>query len=1831
MQVTVDDSSWVTLSAGALVASTAGSTYTWGSYSAWLRTAINATERDIALISSLSSAGLYCSFLGGWTYDAYGPFIVAIVGSVLSLLGYTLTWAGALHKIPYTTAWMCLYNILWQHGSGWLQASVIATNVRNFNKSSGLAVGLLRSVVGISASCFTLILNSVFERDVGDFLLFMGLYISGIGFICAFFIRMRQKPPRRPISDSDRKRILWGYGITFLLAIYVSAVAALYGFNELRRRRVLIAPIFVTMVALMALLARTDVLLMRVPAIKETVEDIERVLQESVYPSCCCRLCCGHKVQREASRKEGKTVRLLMEEDGGSGGRRRGGGGGGGGAVTAEAEEWGAGAAPARRSSRRSGSSMSSGTGSAAGGPRRTSKGSVRTVGAPRFADGPAGAGAGAGDNRGAAGAGAAIPSGKGTVVIGMPGSTASASPSGVSFDSLPSSAGAAGAAGRVIKREGSVGTGQYLRSPSVASISSGSALSSSYGSSAMSASTLSLGMGLARHTHSVASAGSSGGSTAGQSIPGDSSLSTSQTTASSEGEGAGAGAAAHTGLLAQNGTALSAAGALADGGAAAGADGGALSAGEGEGGEGETEAEEEEDAALDQRREAFRSRMATEVSLLMSASVIDGLQSRRDSQSSSYSGMSVQGKGAAGGGWGRGRSATGAGTGPRRIYRPGADDDEEEEEEGEEMDEETGRRYRRGGGDGAGEEEEEEEEWDEEDQGEEETEQEAESRAVAAAAGGDCDSVVLSRSSSFAGSSFAGSFSGSFSSQGGTRRWSAASGTSYITSFSSSSTPAEEESGRGSRASSVSSVSRGPVRRHYSADSNSSEGSGGSGDMSALLRLNTEMNKTVGRIGPDGKPLPPDALSNAGPSLHMGDTGSARGSGRRLISGPAPSLSSSYADSSMMLAGAGRGAGVSLNSSMAAEDGSHRAGAPSSSTSIISSFWSSITGRSTPASTSAAAAAGAYVEVEGEGPGATTTSSGYSGAADLPGSSSSRESVIAAGAGAGSSSSAAPSRSSSFWEDGLSAIGSSISSAVAKRSLQRRRSSGQSTGAIGASSTRRFSTGGGGGAAGADGGYASLLDGAGQFADERLIAGLEDDADAGEDGHHHHDGSSTAGDRSRSSSFFSSVSEGAMRLAKAAAAAKAGAGGKQKKQKKHKVLPFAGEADSFELTLSKREKHTEQLGDTLRGGSAAVQAKDLRRMLQRMEMEDRGQVGQSGHDEDDDDEESSDSSEEDGGEQEGEDEEEEEEEERGEDEVSRSRRNLAALVAATTSSQSRSTSSPHSHSPSSSLAPNQKGGSQVSNGSGGRNSAGSSSAGGASAAATGAALSPSSRALPSHATTAAAAANGATAAAGGAAGGASFSSAADRAGSFSSAFSGLTGLTNAASDRASFGSRVSGAVAAGSGPGVLAGSSGRSDSSSGVSTLGDGSDGRFFLEVQDPSAAAAKAASAAEAERQLALQRQARQQQRKGGLVKKAGFADSADPSSSGAGSGAERGSSRTPGRVGRQGSGYLPPSFDNSSSSDSSLLLSTQGSGSVGFLPAAGEDSRDSLRVDARDYRFLPPGQVPSYSSSPHGPMQPPVYSGRGGDKRGSAGAEGTCCSCCPARCSSLSCCSWLWGRFCSKQELKKNLSSVKPLPGATVGQGLLSWEFIAFYYVMYVCSGSGLFFSNTVGSITESLNASSSTGDLYVIIFSICSCSGRLLFGVLSDLMRARLSRPAWAVVTCALMAIGLCVYAVSPSLSTLYASTACIGLSFGGLWTLTGPFLADRFGLRSFGSLTYIASTATAVGSFTLTYLLASNLYEIQVKGNTSSVCMGPECYRLTFWVLGASTSVVHWWP
>jgi Nodulin-like len=111
-----------------------------------------------------------------------------VVGLALHLLGHGGLWLVARGHLSLGYHAVVFVAVVAFSGGCWIDTATVCVSLKNFPRRRGTAVGLLKSMVGLSASVFTAVYVAAFRPRVFDFLLFLALAPAALGLLATALV-----------------------------------------------------------------------------------------------------------------------------------------------------------------------------------------------------------------------------------------------------------------------------------------------------------------------------------------------------------------------------------------------------------------------------------------------------------------------------------------------------------------------------------------------------------------------------------------------------------------------------------------------------------------------------------------------------------------------------------------------------------------------------------------------------------------------------------------------------------------------------------------------------------------------------------------------------------------------------------------------------------------------------------------------------------------------------------------------------------------------------------------------------------------------------------------------------------------------------------------------------------------------------------------------------------------------------------------------------------------------------------------------------------------------------------------------------------------------------------------------------------------------------------------------------------------------------------------------------------------------------------------------------------------------------------------------------------
>eukprot|EP01102_Stenamoeba_stenopodia_P017247 TRINITY_DN6150_c0_g1_i1.p1 TRINITY_DN6150_c0_g1~~TRINITY_DN6150_c0_g1_i1.p1 ORF type:complete len:527 (-),score=96.78 TRINITY_DN6150_c0_g1_i1:1298-2878(-) len=172
---------------------------------------------------------------------------------------------------------------------------------------------------------------------------------------------------------------------------------------------------------------------------------------------------------------------------------------------------------------------------------------------------------------------------------------------------------------------------------------------------------------------------------------------------------------------------------------------------------------------------------------------------------------------------------------------------------------------------------------------------------------------------------------------------------------------------------------------------------------------------------------------------------------------------------------------------------------------------------------------------------------------------------------------------------------------------------------------------------------------------------------------------------------------------------------------------------------------------------------------------------------------------------------------------------------------------------------------------------------------------------------------------------------------------------------------------------------------------------------------------------------------------------------------------------------------------------------------------------------------------------------------------------------------------------------------------------WVFFVFQAVIF---GMGLSFQGNLGFFLQAAQREDLT-KLLSIVTPVLSLTLRLVIGVVSDLLLARVSRLVWISLGCALITAAWMITSVC--MEARYGLTiACItmGSGYGIVACISPTYFSECWGVKNLGKNFGIIVIGIAISSLSFQAFMTYN-YEQQAHG--AEDCYGQDCYQLSSFI------------
>ncbi|KAL8256966.1 hypothetical protein R6Q59_029007 [Mikania micrantha] len=178
----MENSKWLATVASIWIQCTTGASYTFGIYSAALKSSQGYDQSALDTVSVFKDIGANIGVLSGLLFDAVtgnhlGLPLVYLAGAVQFFAGYFLMWLSVTGVIDRPHVWlMCLFMFTAAHAQTFFNTANVVVAVRNFPDYGGTGVGIMKGFLGLSGAILIQIYHTLFDGEPTTFLLMLAVF-----------------------------------------------------------------------------------------------------------------------------------------------------------------------------------------------------------------------------------------------------------------------------------------------------------------------------------------------------------------------------------------------------------------------------------------------------------------------------------------------------------------------------------------------------------------------------------------------------------------------------------------------------------------------------------------------------------------------------------------------------------------------------------------------------------------------------------------------------------------------------------------------------------------------------------------------------------------------------------------------------------------------------------------------------------------------------------------------------------------------------------------------------------------------------------------------------------------------------------------------------------------------------------------------------------------------------------------------------------------------------------------------------------------------------------------------------------------------------------------------------------------------------------------------------------------------------------------------------------------------------------------------------------------------------------------------------------------------
>lgn len=209
---------WFVVFVSFLIMSCAGGTYIFGDYSQALKTSLGYDQSTLDTLGFFKDLGANVGIVSGLINEVCPAWVVLGVGAIMNIVGYSLVWLSVTRRIAKPKLWqMYLYMTIGSNSQTFANTGSLVTCVKNFPRSRGVVLGILKGFVGLSGAIFTQIYYAIYGSSASGsagVILLLGYLPSAVSLIVMFIVR----PTKVTTEKNELKRFYHFLYIALALA-----------------------------------------------------------------------------------------------------------------------------------------------------------------------------------------------------------------------------------------------------------------------------------------------------------------------------------------------------------------------------------------------------------------------------------------------------------------------------------------------------------------------------------------------------------------------------------------------------------------------------------------------------------------------------------------------------------------------------------------------------------------------------------------------------------------------------------------------------------------------------------------------------------------------------------------------------------------------------------------------------------------------------------------------------------------------------------------------------------------------------------------------------------------------------------------------------------------------------------------------------------------------------------------------------------------------------------------------------------------------------------------------------------------------------------------------------------------------------------------------------------------------------------------------------------------------------------------------------------------------------------------------------------------------------